>query len=73
MAHDAGGGLSRLLIESEEDLVKSIFRLSKEFLEQLPEEKEMKLRPGVETILDQKPSQPKFPILSYLNVTNVFL
>jgi len=47
LAHDAGGGLNRLLTESEEELVKSIFRLSKELLEQSPEAKELKLRPGV--------------------------
>ena len=45
MAHDAGGGISRLLTESKEELVKSIFRLSKELPEQSPEPKELKLRP----------------------------
>ena len=47
MAHDVGGGLGRLLTKSEEELVKSIFRLSKELPKQSLEAKELKLRPGV--------------------------
>ena len=63
LGHDVGGGISRFLTESKKELVKYIFTLSMEFLEQLPEEKELKLRPGVQEILDQNPSQPKILIL----------